>query len=84
MGMDLLDFQFRVERSFGRFSRSLELPKGVDPQSVSAHFDKGVLEVRMPKPEERKPTRIEVRSALVKSALRDTPSPYCDTYAKCC
>lgn len=50
----------RVERSFGRFSRSLELPKGVDPQSVSAHFDKGVLEVRMPKPAERKPTRIEI------------------------
>jgi HSP20 family protein len=52
----------RVERSFGRFSRSLELPKGVNPQSVSAHFDKGVLEVRMPKPEERKPTRIEIDS----------------------
>lgn len=53
----------RVERSFGRFSRSLELPKGIDPQSVSAHFDKGVLEVRMPKPEERKPTRIEIGSS---------------------
>src|SRR4051794_19682170 len=52
----------RVERSFGRFSRALELPKGVDPQSVSAHFDKGVLEVRMPKPVERKPTRIEINS----------------------
>jgi HSP20 family protein len=52
----------RVERSFGRFSRALELPKGVDPQSVSAHFDKGVLEVRMPKPAERKPTRIEINS----------------------
>ena len=51
----------RVERSFGRFSRSLELPKGVDPENVSAHFDKGVLEVRMPKPEERKPTRIEIQ-----------------------
>lgn len=50
----------RVERSFGRFSRSLELPKGVDPQSVSAHFERGVLEVRMPKPAERKPTRIEI------------------------
>lgn len=50
----------RVERSFGRFSRSLELPKGVDPGSVSAGFEKGVLEVRMPKPAERKPTRIEI------------------------
>jgi len=50
----------RVERSFGRFSRSLELPKGVEPDSVSASFDRGVLEVRMPKPAERKPTRIEI------------------------
>jgi HSP20 family protein len=59
----------RVERSFGRFSRSLELPKGVDPQNVSAHFDKGVLEVRMPKPEERKPTRIEIKSGDEKPVI---------------
>jgi HSP20 family protein len=59
----------RVERSFGRFSRALELPKGVDPQSVSADFDKGVLEVRMPKPAERKPTRIEINSNEERSAI---------------
>lgn len=57
----------RVERSFGRFSRALELPKGVDPQNVSAHFDKGVLEVRMPKPAERKPTRIEINSGVIEA-----------------
>ena len=52
----------RVERSFGRFSRSLELPKGVEAGSIQADFERGVLEVRMPKPAERKPTRIEIRS----------------------
>jgi HSP20 family protein len=52
----------RVERSFGRFSRSLELPKGIEADSIEAGFDRGVLEVRMPKPAERKPTRIEIRS----------------------
>jgi HSP20 family protein len=51
---------YRVERAFGSFSRSLTLPKGVDPESVNAHFDKGVLEVRIPKPEERKPRRINI------------------------
>ena len=51
---------YRVERSFGRFSRSLGLPRGVDPSAVSATFERGVLEVRLPKPEERKATRIEV------------------------
>jgi HSP20 family protein len=50
----------RVERSFGRFSRSLELPKGVEADNIGASFERGVLEVRMPKPAERKPTRIEI------------------------
>ena len=50
----------RVERSFGAFSRSLTLPKGVDPEAVSASFDRGVLEVRIPKPAERKPRRISI------------------------
>jgi HSP20 family protein len=50
----------RVERAFGAFSRALTLPKGVDPEAISASFDKGVLEVRVPKPEARKPRRISI------------------------
>ena len=50
----------RVERAFGRFSRSLDLPRGIAADEVDATFDRGVLEVRIPKPEERKPTRIEI------------------------
>ena len=53
----------RVERAFGSFSRSLTLPKGVDPEAVTASFENGVLEVRIPKPEERKPRRIEIGGA---------------------
>ena len=51
---------YRVERATGAFSRSLTLPKGVDPEAVSARFDRGVLEVRIPKPAERKPRRISI------------------------
>ena len=51
---------YRVERAFGSFSRSLTLPQGIDPEAVTASFDRGVLEVRIPKPEERKPRRIEI------------------------
>src|SRR3954451_25093419 len=51
---------YRVERAFGSFSRSLTLPHGVDPDSVTANFDNGVLEIRIPKPEERKPRRISI------------------------
>ena len=53
---------YRVERAFGAFSRSLTLPKGVDAEAVSAAFDNGVLEVRIPKPEQRKPRRIAIGS----------------------
>jgi HSP20 family protein len=51
---------YRVERAYGSFSRSLTLPEGVDPESVKASFDRGVLEVRIPKPEARKPRKVEI------------------------
>jgi HSP20 family protein len=51
---------YRVERAFGSFSRSLTLPEGVDADQISASFSNGVLEVTIPKPEERKPRRIEI------------------------
>ena len=51
---------FRLERSFGKFSRSLTLPEGVDPERIEASFHDGVLDVKIPKPEQRKPRRIEV------------------------
>jgi HSP20 family protein len=54
---------YRVERAFGSFSRSLTLPKGIDADAVSASFDRGVLEIRIPKPEESKPRRIEIGGA---------------------
>lgn len=56
------DGYYRVERSFGHFSRSVTLPEGVDEEKVTANFNDGVLEVRIPKPEERQPTRIEITS----------------------
>jgi len=54
---------YRVERASGAFSRSLTLPKGIDPEAVSASFDRGVLEVRIPKPEQRKPRKIAIAGA---------------------
>lgn len=50
----------RVERAYGGFARSLTLPEGVDAEAIEAHFDRGVLEVRIPKPEERKPRRVSI------------------------
>ncbi|MDA0184667.1 Hsp20/alpha crystallin family protein [Solirubrobacter phytolaccae] len=50
----------RVERAFGSFRRTLTLPEGVDAEAITASFDRGVLELRIPKPEQRKPRRIEI------------------------
>ncbi len=53
---------YRIERAFGSFSRSLTLPDRIDPDGISASFDRGVLEVRIPKPEEHKPRRVEINA----------------------
>jgi HSP20 family protein len=52
---------YRLERATGSFSRSLTLPEGVDPDAVEATFDKGVLTVRVPKPEQRKPKKVAIQ-----------------------
>ena len=51
----------RVEHSFGSFTRSVALPAGFDAGKVTANFDNGVLTVTLPKREETKPRRIEVK-----------------------
>jgi HSP20 family protein len=55
----------RIERAFGSFSRSLSLPQGIDPDKVEAKFDNGVLEIRIPKPAEARPTRVQIGKGTV-------------------
>jgi HSP20 family protein len=42
----------RKERRYGSFHRSIRLPEDVDPESIQASFQNGVLEVTMPMPKE--------------------------------
>jgi HSP20 family protein len=51
----------RVERGFGRFERSLRVPRGLDPESVEASLADGVLTLRIPRPESPQPHRVEIR-----------------------
>jgi HSP20 family protein len=51
---------YRIERAFGRFQRQLTMPEGIDPDAVSADFDRGVLSVKIPKPAQVKPRRISI------------------------
>jgi HSP20 family protein len=51
---------YRIERASGAFSRSLTLPEGIDADAVKAKFDSGVLEVRVPKPLDVQPRRVQI------------------------
>jgi HSP20 family protein len=52
-----------VERSYGSFMRSLELPDGVDANAIKASIDKGVLKVTVPKPAPAQVKKIDVKAA---------------------
>ena len=52
-----------VERSYGSFSRTLELPEGVDPNGIKATIAKGVLKVTVPKPAPAQAKKIDVKTA---------------------
>ena len=52
---------YRIERSFGSFARTIELPSNVDSKRVEARFKDGVLQITLPKSESAKPKEIEVK-----------------------
>jgi HSP20 family protein len=51
---------YRLERATGAFARSLTLPEGIDAAAVTAAFDNGVLEVRIPKPVQAQPRKVQI------------------------
>ncbi|TFY97793.1 Hsp20/alpha crystallin family protein [Ramlibacter rhizophilus] len=67
-----------MERSFGRFQRSIQLPFAPDPEQVRASFEHGVLTVRVPKPvQQERSRRIEIQGAAPendKGRILDAPS----------
>ena len=52
-----------VERSYGAFSRTFDLPAGVNPDMIKASMAKGVLTVTVPKPAPAQTRNIEVKAA---------------------
>jgi len=52
---------FMMERSYGSFTRSFNLPDGVDPAKVTADLKDGVLTLVLSKIPEVKPKRIEIK-----------------------
>ena len=52
------------ERYYGQYSRSVTLPYPVNVDKITAIYDNGVLELRLPKAEEANAKRIEVKALL--------------------
>src|SRR4029453_746010 len=50
----------RMEGGYGSFARSFTVPNTVDPEQISAHYEKGVLKIRLAKKAETKPKMIKV------------------------
>jgi HSP20 family protein len=60
------DFELR-EVSYGRFERSLTLPKGVDKDHIKASYQHGVLEVTMPAPPELAGRKIPIETGMAET-----------------
>ena len=67
----------RVERRYGAFRRSITLPAHVMAEGIQASFEDGVLQILVPKAEEAKPKRIQVRPgrATIPAASSEGPDP---------
>ena len=50
----------RIERSYGVFSRTFQLPGTIDQNKIQAVHQDGVLEVRLPKREDTKPRQVKI------------------------
>lgn len=60
----------RIERSYGRFTRSFTLPPTVDPDDVKAEFNNGVLKITLAKREEAKPKQIKIEAGKAPAAAK--------------
>jgi len=50
----------RIERSYGSFCRTFEVPESVDPEKIEAAWTKGLLKITLPKRPELKPKKVKI------------------------
>ncbi|CAN5233758.1 hypothetical protein BH20ACT13_BH20ACT13_02940 [soil metagenome] len=55
---------YRFERRYGTFARAVGLSQGVDQDHIAARYENGVLEIRVPKPEEQNPRTISLTRTI--------------------
>ena len=54
---------YRLERNHGSFVRRFRLPESLDLSKIDATYENGILEVTLPRSEEARPRKIEIRAA---------------------
>jgi len=59
---DMKGHYYKMERLSGSFARKFNLPAHVDSEKISAAYKNGVLEIKLPKSEEKKPKLIAVKT----------------------
>jgi HSP20 family protein len=66
------------ERRYGSFSRSISLPATVKSEAIEASYDAGVLTLHLPKAEEAKPKRIQIKNGgipkMIEGKIKDNSS----------
>ena len=65
----------RVERRYGSFYRAFTVPNTVDPQSIKAEYDAGVLRLELQKKAESKPRQIKVSVGSAKQLNQNQAAP---------
>lgn len=60
----------RIERSYGRFTRSFTLPPTINAEDVKAEFNNGVLKITLAKREEAKPKQIKIETGKAPAAAK--------------
>ena len=64
----------RVERRYGTFYRAFTIPNTIDPESIKAEYDAGVLRLELQKKPESKPRQIKVNVAAAKQLNQNQPA----------
>lgn len=57
------------ERSYGTFSRTISMPGSVDVEKIAAETENGVLKIHLPKVEEVKPRKIEIKGSKTQDVI---------------
>ena len=69
------DFRYHVvERSYGSFLRSFQLPQGLDESRIDATFDNGILSIHIPKSALMQPKKIQIKSRDIGTGQRQVSS----------